>query len=415
MAGRLARSGLLAPFQVRSFRFQFPADLVTSWGFEMENVILGWYVLVQTGSVLLLTLFGALQYFGTLIAPLLGIAGDRIGHRTMLCGMRAIYAGLAVLMLALAATGALRPLYVFVIVTLSGIIRPSDLAMRNALVAETMPTERLMAAMGASRTTSDFARITGPLAGAAAFAAFGLAPAYAAIAVCYAGAFLLTLNVGTRGRTGVKLVRRSPWRDLREGMAYVWDTPASLAAMWLAFLVNMTAFPITSGLLPYVAREVYHIGETGLGSLVASFAGGALLGSLIISTAGRALRAGRMMLGFALVWYVMLLVLGHMQAAPSGRVMLMLAGCAQSLSLVPMAVLLLRTADDRFRGLVMGVRMLAIYGLPIGLLIAGVLIERIGFAQTVTLYALIGMTLTALIALRWRVALWPAEAAANAR
>ncbi len=29
--------------------------------------------------------------------------------------------------------------------------------------------------------------------------------------------------------------------------------------MWLAFLVNLTAFPFTSGLLPYVAREVYHV------------------------------------------------------------------------------------------------------------------------------------------------------------
>ena len=50
----MASSSLLAPFQVRSFRFQWPADLLTSWGIEMENLILGWYVLVETGSVLLL-------------------------------------------------------------------------------------------------------------------------------------------------------------------------------------------------------------------------------------------------------------------------------------------------------------------------------------------------------------------------
>jgi hypothetical protein len=33
---------------VRSFRFQWPADLLTSWAFEMEALILGWYVLVTT-------------------------------------------------------------------------------------------------------------------------------------------------------------------------------------------------------------------------------------------------------------------------------------------------------------------------------------------------------------------------------
>src|SRR5690606_27649700 len=47
----------LAPFRVRSFRYQWPADLVTAWAIEMETLILGWYVLVETGSVLTLTLF----------------------------------------------------------------------------------------------------------------------------------------------------------------------------------------------------------------------------------------------------------------------------------------------------------------------------------------------------------------------
>jgi hypothetical protein len=32
----------LAPFKVRSYRFQWPSDLATSIGFEMEALILGW-------------------------------------------------------------------------------------------------------------------------------------------------------------------------------------------------------------------------------------------------------------------------------------------------------------------------------------------------------------------------------------
>jgi hypothetical protein len=62
----------------------------------------------------------------------------------------------------------------------------------------------------------------------------------------------------------------------------------------------------------------------------------------------------------------------------------------------------------------MGMRMLAIYGLPLGLLGAGALIDRFGFAPTATLYCSLGITLTLLIAVRWRAALWPLHAAANA-
>src|SRR5213075_288948 len=108
-------SAMLAPFEVRSFRFQFPADLLTSWGMEMENLVLGWYILVATGSVLALTLYWALQYLGTLLAPAFGMAGDRVGQRAIIAAMRAFYAVLAAAVTALAFAGALDPMYVFII------------------------------------------------------------------------------------------------------------------------------------------------------------------------------------------------------------------------------------------------------------------------------------------------------------
>lgn len=241
-----------------------------------------------------------------------------------------------------------------------------------------------------------------------------MAPAYVFITAFYAGGCLLTLGVGAP-RTAVTMTRLSFWRDLREGLAYVWDTPASLAAMWLAFLVNLTAFPLTLGLLPYVARDIYHAGQTGLGSLVASFAAGSLIGSIAVSMAGRAIRPARMMLVFTFWWYVMLLVFIHVPGINGGRIALVCAGFAQSLCMVPMAVMLLHGAGAKFRGRVMGVRMLAIYGLPLGLLAAGGLIERFGFAATASAYCIAGLVLTAAIAMRWHAALWPPDAAANGR
>ena len=409
------RSAPLAPFQVRSFRFQFPADLLTSWGGEMENVILGWYVLSATGSVLLLTLFASLQYFGTLFAPIVGLGGDRLGHRRVLCAMRAVYAALAAAISGLTFVGWISPTMVFVLAAVAGLVRPSDLAMRGALVAETIPVDRFVGAMGASRITSDAARIAGPLTGAAAFAVFGMGPAYLGIALVYLAGFLLTLGTGAPRVASGSPPAFAFWRDMRAGVAYVWADPASLAALLLAFLVNFTAYPLSTGLLPYVAQSVYLVDQTGLGYLVASFATGSLLGSIIVSLAGRVIRPARMMLGFALAWYVMLVVFVHMPDPAHGRAALLLAGLAQNLSLVPMAVLLLYGADEQFRGRVMGLRMMAIYGLPLGLMLAGVLIDRLGFVAAISLQASVGALLTVAIGLRWRAALWPREAPANAR
>jgi nitrate/nitrite transporter NarK len=89
---------------------------------------------VETGSVLLLTVLASLQYVGTLIAPVFGMIGDRLGHRELLAGMRFAYMALSATMLTLALTGHLAPLNVMIIVAVMGLIRPSDLGVRGALL-----------------------------------------------------------------------------------------------------------------------------------------------------------------------------------------------------------------------------------------------------------------------------------------
>ena len=170
---------VLAPFRVASFRFQWPSDLLTSWAFEMETLILGWYVLVETKSVLLLTVFGALQFVGTLLSPMIGMLGDRLGHRNVYCMMRATY------------------------MTVGGdpdrdrLRWPRDASRRARHLPRCAgwcgppisPYARpwwpkpcrpiaCSARMGIARTTSDLARIGGALAGAGLFAALGIAQAY---------------------------------------------------------------------------------------------------------------------------------------------------------------------------------------------------------------------------------------------
>ena len=98
------------------------------------------------------------------------------------------------------------------------------------------------------------------------------------------------------------------FREVLEGLLFVWRTPCLHAAMWLAFLVNMTAFPLTGSLLPYIARDIYHVDQTGLGVLTACYAMGGLPGSLGISQLGQTLPAGRTMLAASVAWYGLLQV-----------------------------------------------------------------------------------------------------------
>ena len=66
-----------------------------------------------------------------------------------------------------------------------GLVRPSDLGVRGALVATIMPPDQLVGAISISRTTMDTARIAGALSGAGLFASLGMGPAYVAIVGLY--------------------------------------------------------------------------------------------------------------------------------------------------------------------------------------------------------------------------------------
>jgi MFS family permease len=412
-------------FRVRSFRFQLPADLLTSWAFEMETIILGWYVLVHTGSVLLLTAFASLQFLGTLAAPMFGVLGDRLGSRIMLCVMRATYAGLAAIMMILALTGTLTPAWVFVLATVTGFFRPNDLVMRNSLVGETIPPSHLMSALAMSRGVMDSARVAGALVGAGLSSALGIGPTYVFVTSFYLAGLGLTLGVArwrpvdpstptehhpspayplaTGGRREKK---RSRWGDLRDGLAHVATTPALLAGMWLAFLVNLTAYPISSGLLPYVARQVFLADATGLGWLVASFSFGGLLASVTMVLTGGSSRPERATLVYTVAWYALLLGFGHARHMGAGMLLLLAAGFVQNVAMISMAGTLLAFADERFRGRVMGVRTLAVYGMPLGLMASGALIERIGFPLTITACTATGLLFTVLIGMKWRASMW---------
>jgi MFS family permease len=379
----------------------------------METIILGWYILTSTGSVLLLTVFGSLQFLGTLVAPVFGVLGDRLGARTMLCVMRTIYVGLASAMTALALAGALTPGWVLALATLAGLVRPNDLIMRNSLIGQTIGPGDLMGALGMSRATMDSARVAGALVGATLSTALGVPATYALIVVFYAVSLALTFGIAQRpsapdpsASPRRAVAGPSGWRDLKEGLGHVWSTPEVLAMMLLAFLINMTAYPASGGLLPYAAQRVYHVDATGLGLLVASFSFGGLLASLGTVLTGGSRHPERSTLVCTAIWYVMVFVFGHMTSMVAGSVTLIVAGFVQNVAMIAMTATLLAASGERFRGRVMGVRTLAVYGLPIGLMASGFVIERIGYPLTISLSAALGLLFTILIGLRWRASIW---------
>jgi hypothetical protein len=286
--------------------------------------------------------------------------------------------------------------------------------MRNTLIGETIPVPNRLGALAMSRATSDSARVGGALAGASLSTVLGIGLTYVFVTLFYVVSLALTFGVSRRMPVPGPGVMAPPpsvpvasgWGELKAGLLRVARAPELLAMMLLAFLINLTAYPVSGGLLPYAAQRVYHVEATGLGLLVASFALGGLLASIMMVVTGGPRHAERATLVGTAVWYALLLGFGHLETMTAGLITLFLAGFMQNVAMIAMTAVLLAAAGEGFRGRVMGVRMLAVYGLPLGLIGAGFLIDRIGYPATITISAALGLVCTGLIGLRWRASMW---------
>lgn len=410
-----ANSRALAPFAVRSFRFQWPADLAASWAFEIEMLILGWYVLVESESVFLLVLYGALQYIGALVSPYVGVLGDRFGYKSLYISMRVVFVLLSIVLLGLAIADLLNPIIVILLSIISGTLKPSDVMIRFTLIAQTLAPRQLVGALGISRLTVDSARMAGAIAGVGIFTLFGMVGTYILILTMYV--ISLALSFGVAGRDAASIAAKAPasvLQDLKLGIQYVWHSPALTGCFMLAFWVNVFAYPLALGLLPYVVNNVFEAKETLLGVLGAAYAFGSLIGSLLISSNRIAMGAGRLMIIAGIAWFASGFLFAINNVVVVGVVLLMLVGATQSLCVTPLAAVMLRATEPQYRGRVMGMRILAILGLPLGLLLAGPLIDWLGFAWTWAVYSAIGVACAVSMIWVWRDSLWNKTAVANA-
>jgi MFS family permease len=413
---------MLESLRIRSFRYQWGADLFATWAAEMETLLLGWYVLVDTGSPFLVGLVGALRFGGLLLAPLYGVVADQVDRRRLLLALRVAQGAQAAAFAALAFSGSLQPWHAFALSGLGGLVRNGENVVRQSLIADSVPQGALLNAMGLSRTTMDGAKMAGTLAGAALLSRLGMGGAYLAVTACYllSAVLLLRIRLAPRPERALGAGRAGgtagALADLRSGVAYMRLSPTIVAIMFLAFLVNLTVFPLTNGLMPVVARDVFGGGPEVLALLLSTAAVGALVGSLALVALPRVRRPERIMLLSIVSWHLLLLAFAGAAAVAGPRLaggggagpamwlvllVLMAYGASTSGSMVTMSAVLLSTAGAAFRGRVMGVRMMAVYGLPLGLLLGGWLSERVGVLSALALLGLCGLALSTGAALRW--------------
>lgn len=399
MINNLLTQGPLKSLRKSGYRNFWLSDGLMASAENMEFIILAWYMLIETQSPLLVGFYSALRFCGPLFAPFFGIIVDKYDRKKLLIISRSVFLAVAVSILLLSLLGYLNTWYVLILTSVAGMGKSFDNVIKETLLADLVSPTSLPNAVALTRSSRDGTHILAPIIGGYLLDRVGLSTTYILVTALHSCSIFFASRVNYLNRNMALRRGDSIIKNLKDSLFYAGKHEVVLALLVLAFLVNLTAFPLIQGLIPIFAKEALLTNSTGLGQLMGAYSAGALLASLLLASMPNLSRLNIWMICGSIGWHASAIALSQTSSYSFSIGVLSLSGLFQSFCMVTMAVLLLRNTSADMRGRIMGFRGMAIYGLPMGLLISGFFADNVGITTTLAVNGVVGIVLTIAVVL----------------
>src|SRR5689334_10654739 len=377
-----------------NYRLFWIGAFLSNIGTWMQAVAQGWLVLLLTNSPFWLGLDAFMATAPGFIFTLVGgVFADLIDRRRLLLITQVIAGSAALGLDTLVATHVVNRWIVlgfsFVTGCCMALASPSFLAMTYDLVGR----EDLPNAIAMNSTQFQLARVVGPALAGVAFRVFNLAGCFYANGVSFIAVVAALWVVRPQYRLNPppreQREKGAFWRDLKEGFRYVRNRPRVSSLLLLSAINSLFGAPYFT-LVPIYARNIFHLGETGLAVMMGTAGAGAFFGALLVAYLGDFRRKGWLVLGGSIAFGIFIA-----NFALSARLTLSLAslfgvGFSLVVCVSTINTLLQKLVTDEMRGRVMSMFILSFMGtMPIGNIIAGSVSTHVGPQYTLATGGLI--------------------------
>jgi MFS family permease len=355
-----------SPFAFRDFRFYWAARLMATLAQMMMVVIIGWQVydiarrtMPQKEAALQLGLIGMAQFLPLVILTLVvGWVADRLDRRWI--------ARCAVLLECLCAASLAFMTYhgtttlpaLFVIAALLGVARAFAGPALQALSPNLVPTAVLPGAIAVSSVAWQAGGVVGPALGGFLYAAHPWVP-YGASTALFFLSFSSLMMIRPVPRSTIA-AGGTPWSQMIDGLHYVRRNRLVLGA------ISLDLFAVLLGgataMLPVFARDILHVGASGMGLLRMAPAIGAVLTAGYFAVRPLRTNVGTKMLGAVAVFGAATIAFGLSRSLPLSIACLAILGAADMLSVFVRQTLIQLYTPDAMRGRVGAVSTLFVSG-----------------------------------------------------
>ena len=352
------------PLRIANFRAYWLSRFSGTIAISAQAIIIGWqvYGIARTTmdirqAAFMLGLIGLVQFVPLFVlTPLVGLVADSVDRRWIIRGTTALLVANAAVLGILTWAGLLTLPFLCLAAVLVGVARAFAGPAYSALAPNLVPKESLPTAIAISSIAWQTGTIAGPSVGGLLFA---IHPdvAYATISALLAVALGLMFLIGPVPQPPAQKDRR-PLQRILDGFSYVRRNRLVLAAITLDLFAVLLAG--ATALLPIYARDILHVGASGLGFLAAGMGIGAATTAIFFSFRPMTSNVGVKMLVSVVVFGLAILTFGLSTSFWVSLVALIVAGGADMVSVYVRTSLIQLHTPDAMRGRVSAVSQLTI-------------------------------------------------------
>ncbi|MEU0145843.1 MFS transporter [Streptomyces sp. NPDC006288] len=298
----------------------------------------------------------------------------------------------------------------YAVVALQAVCFALNSPARSSMIARLLPAGQLPAANALNAMTSTTGGLAGPMLGGLIVGWWGYRAAYTVDAVTFTASLYAMWRLpsmlpgrGEKGEQGEEKGEKGTARraSVLDGLRFLGTRPN----LRMTFFSDLSAMVLAHprALFPVIAVVWFGGDAKTTGLLVAAPALGALLGSVFSGWLSRVRRHGLAVLIAVSCWGAAIAAFGLTRQLWPGLVLLALAGCADSISMVFRNTMLQAAVPDEMRGRLQGVFIVVVAGGPrLGDLVAGSVADLTSPAVAVTGGGIACVLVVCLLGLRWR-------------
>lgn len=386
----LSHSSPFAALRHNNFRLFIGGQGISLAGTWMQRVAQGWLVFALTDSELWLGLVATAMGFPMFfLTPLGGVISDRVPRRRILVSAQITQALLAFILATLTFADLIQVWHILILAFCFGVVTAIEMPARQVIIADIIKGDDLQSGLALGGMTYDVANIIGPTVAGVMLVQFGAAWCFLLDGLSFGlnCALLLAMSV-------IPFVQKErqqrPWQELREGLHYARTHRRIAPVLLLDVAVALFGINVIAVLMPAFADVQLGSPKVGYAVISAMLGLGAIVAGLLSVWLSKRFGRGRVVFVMTIILPILMAIFAFSQTVLMAAIFMAFLGFGFATFFVTSNALIQTEVEDSFRGRVMALYMLALWGFPLMTTLAfGLVAEVIGTANTFAASALI--------------------------